>query len=165
MATFTRRRLLVAAAFVTVAAAGGGLYALHAAPNHTGAVFAVDGVAIRGYDPVAYFTEGRPLMGDPAHSAEYMGAEWHFASDGNRAAFVADPQAYAPQYGGYCAWAVAAKDAPAPIDPTAWKVVDGKLYLNYDHDIQALWEEDVPGFIVQGDANWPGVKARLAAES
>ena len=142
----TRRTLLLSALTVTL------LPPMAAAQ----AVFAENGVALRGHDPVAYFTEGRPVRGLPEHAADWGGATWHFASAANRAAFLADPEAHAPQYGGFCAWAVA-QGYTAPIDPTAWQIVDGKLYLNYNARIQRRWERDIPGFIAQADANWPGL--------
>jgi YHS domain-containing protein len=120
-------------------------------------VFVDGGHAIRGTDPVAYFTEGRPVPGDPAFAHDWMGATWIFASAANRDAFAADPEAYAPQYGGYCAWAVA-EGYKAPIDPSAWSIVDDRLYLNYDRRIQSRWERDIPGFIARADANWPGLQ-------
>jgi YHS domain-containing protein len=115
------------------------------------------GYAISGYDPVAYFTLGTPTPGSSELSAEWMGATWLFATAANRDAFRADPQRYAPQYGGYCAWAVA-NGKTASIDPEAWKIVDGKLYLNYSRDIQKKWESDVPGNIRRADGNWPGLR-------
>lgn len=120
-------------------------------------VFAEDGVAIRGYDPVAYFTEGRPLRGDPAFAADWQGVRWHFASAANRDRFLADPDPHAPQFGGYCAWAVA-EGYTAPIDPAAWRIVDGKLYLNYSPRIQRRWERDIPGNIARAVANWPALR-------
>ena len=90
-----------------------------------------------------------------------MGATWYFACAENRDRFAADPERYAPQYGGYCAWAVA-HGYTAKIDPEAWKIVDGKLYLNYSKDVQADWAEDIPGNISKGDANWPKIHADLA---
>lgn len=120
------------------------------------AIFAADGAAIRGYDPVAYFTNGEPVKGTGAFSHEWQGATWQFASAENRDSFASDPQKYAPQYGGYCAWAVK-NGYTASIDPKAWKVVDGKLYLNYSLDVQKQWEEDIPGNIAEADQNWPGV--------
>ena len=110
--------------------------------------------AIRGYDPVAYFTEGRPVEGESAHRIEWKGAVWSFASAGNRAAFEADPEKYAPRYGGYCAWAVS-RGYTASIDPEAWRIVDGALYLNYSRSVQARWEKDVPGNIARADRHWP----------
>jgi YHS domain-containing protein len=115
------------------------------------------GLAIRGFDPVAYFTEGRPVEGSSEHTAEWMGATWRFASAANRDRFVAGPERYAPRYGGYCAYAVA-KGETASIDPEAWKIVDGKLYLNYSRDIQETWEKDIPGYVEKADRNWPKLR-------
>ena len=114
------------------------------------------GTAIDGTDPVAYFTEGRPVDGSSEFTHEWNGATWRFASAANRDAFAAEPEKYAPQYGGYCAWAVS-QGYTASTDPEAWKIVDGKLYLNYDKNVQANWEKDIPGFISSADANWPKV--------
>jgi YHS domain-containing protein len=119
------------------------------------------GSAIEGYDPVAYFEEGQPVEGDSEHSFEWMGATWYFASAANRDRFAADPEKYAPQYGGYCAWAVA-NGYTAKIDPQAWAVVDDKLYLNYSLDVQKQWQQDVPGNITKADTNWPDIRADLA---
>lgn len=116
------------------------------------------GLAVAGYDPVAYFTDGKAVEGSSQYTTEWKGAVWRFASAAHRDQFVADPARYAPQYGGYCAWAVS-QDDTAGIDPEAWKIVDGKLYLNYDKDVQAKWEKDVPGNIRKADANWPGLLA------
>lgn len=118
-------------------------------------VFAEAGLAIRGYDPVAYFREGRPVPGTEAFSTSWNGATWRFASAANRDAFLADPEAYAPQYGGFCAWAVAAKGKLYATQPSNWSIVEGKLYLNYNDDIQAKWEADIAGFIAEGDRRWP----------
>lgn len=114
------------------------------------------GVAIEGYDPVAYFVDAAPVKGDSAIVHEWNGATWRFAKVENRDRFAAEPETFAPQYGGYCAYAVA-KGTTASIDPQAWKIVDGKLYLNYSKKIQKTWEEDVPGYIAKADGNWPGV--------
>ena len=116
-------------------------------------------LAIRGTDPVAYFKDGRPVEGSSDFEHEWMGATWRFASAENLDAFKADPESYAPQYGGYCAWAVS-QGYTASIDPEAWKIVDGKLYLNYSKSVQATWTQDIPGNIQRGDANWPGVLSR-----
>ncbi len=114
------------------------------------------GKAIKGYDPVAYFTQGKPVKGDSDHTYEWSGAKWYFASKQNLEAFSADPERYAPQYGGYCAWAVS-EGYTAKIDPDAWYIHDDKLYLNYSASIQSKWQRDVPGNIAKGDANWPGI--------
>lgn len=118
------------------------------------------GVAIEGTDPVAYFTEGRPVEGSSTFSTEWNGAEWHFASAENRALFEADPEKYAPAYGGYCAWAVS-QGKTAGIDPEAWKIVDDRLYLNYDKSVQSTWEADIPGNIRKADGNWPAIAKDL----
>ena len=115
-----------------------------------------DGTALSGYDPVAYFTEGAPRAGDPAITAEWGGASWRFVSTANRDAFLAAPETFAPQFGGYCAWAVA-EGSLAPIDPDAWSIVGGKLYLNYSSRIRRKWEGDIPGNIARAEANWPGL--------
>ena len=123
------------------------------APIYTGAF---DNLAVQGYDPVAYFNEGKPVKGDKDFSTEYQGATFRFASAANRDKFVKSPQAYAPQYGGYCAWAVS-QGYTAKGDARNWKIVDGKLYLNYNTSIQKKWEADVPGFIKAANTNWPGI--------
>lgn len=111
------------------------------------------GVAIKGYDPVAYFTEGRAVKGRSEFQYEWLGAKWHFANVANRDAFAKNSLKYAPQFGGYCAWAVS-QNYTAGIDPDAWKIVDGKLYLNYSKSVQKTWEQDVPGNIRKGNENW-----------
>ncbi|MEM9122316.1 MAG: YHS domain-containing (seleno)protein, partial [Pseudomonadota bacterium] len=106
---------------------------------------------------VAYFTEGKPVKGSDAFTTEYKGVTWRFSSAENLEKFTADPEAFRPQYGGYCAWAVGAKNSLFKGDPNYWKIVDGKLYLNFNEGVQETWEEDIPGFIVKADANWPSV--------
>jgi YHS domain-containing protein len=115
------------------------------------------GVAIDGTDPVAYFTEGRPVEGDRGISTEWNGAKWLFSTAENRDKFIANPEAYAPQYGGFCAWAVS-QGYTASTVPEAWRIVDGKLYLNYSLNVQKQWEGDIPGNITKADTNWPGLK-------
>ena len=110
--------------------------------------------AVGGYDPVAYFTEGRPVKGDGRFVTSYKGAEWRFASAENRERFLASPESYAPQYGGYCAWAVA-QGYTASGDPQRWKIVNGRLYLNYDLEVQKKWEASIPEFIQAADRQWP----------
>ncbi len=116
------------------------------------------GVAIDGYDPVAYFADGRPVEGSKMHSFEWNGATWRFASATHRELFVQAPESYAPQYGGYCAWAVS-QGSTADIDPDAWKIEGGRLFLNYSLDVQKKWVADNPGNIAKGDANWPRLLA------
>ena len=114
------------------------------------------GVAIKGTDPVAYFTDKKPVEGLSDISYKWRGAEWRFKSAANRDTFAAAPEKYAPQFGGYCAWAVS-QGSTAGIDPDAWSIVDGALYLNYSSAIQARWSQDIPGNIAKAEANWPGV--------
>ena len=116
--------------------------------------------AIRGYDPVAYFEAGQAAKGDDRFTAEYEGAIWKFVSAANRDRFAAMPEQYVPQFGGYCAWAMS-RGYLASTDPTAWKIVDDKLYLNYSHGVQSRWSNDIPGNIRKGNANWPEFEPRL----
>ena len=117
------------------------------------------GLALKGYDPVAYFTEGKPVQGKPEFMARHEGATYRFASAANRDAFLAGPAKYAPQYGGYCAYGMAS-GYKAPIEPDAWTIVDGKLYLNYNRSVRGRWSSDIPGFIRKADANWPSVRSK-----
>jgi YHS domain-containing protein len=117
-------------------------------------IFAERGVALRGTDVVAYFTEARVVRGRAEFATEWNGVRWLFASAANRDRFLTDPAAHAPAYGGFCAWAVS-QGYTAPTDPAAWRIVEGRLFLNYDPSIQRRWERDIPGFIAAGDANWP----------
>jgi YHS domain-containing protein len=114
------------------------------------------GVAIGGYDPVGYFTEGRPVAGSTEFTLRWNGATWRFASAESRARFEANPEAYAPAFGGYCAWAIS-QNYIAPGDPLVWRIVDGRLYLNFNQRAKMLWEADLAGAIARGHANWPGV--------
>lgn len=118
------------------------------------------GIAIKGYDPVAYFTESRAVQGSPDISFEWLGAVWHFANAEHRTAFATTPVKYAPQYGGYCADGVAYGETTANIDPEAWVIIDGRLYLNYDKGAAKEFEE-VVGQMAKAEANWPKIKARL----
>jgi len=145
------KRLILAVFLATVALPGA---AMAAKPPIYTAPFS--DVAAGGYDVVAYFTVGRPVKGDAAFSTVWKGATWRFSSAANLTKFKANPAAYAPQYGGYCAWAVA-NGYTAKGDPLQWKIVGGKLYLNYNAEIQSRWVKDIPGFIRKGDREWPGV--------
>lgn len=113
-----------------------------------------DGVAIKGYDPVAYFTDSRPLGGMPEFKYVWQSAEWRFASFEHLEMFKKDPDKYAPMYGGYCAYAVS-QGKTADIDPEAWAISDGKLYLNLDKDVQRLWEKNMREYIQKADEKWP----------
>jgi hypothetical protein len=122
-------------------------------------------IAIRGYDPVAYFTMGKAMPGDPSIKTTWLGAEWHFANTEDRDLFIANPIAYAPQYGGHCAdgMAYVATAVTINIDPTAWRIIDGKLYLNYDPGSAKDLEEG-QGLVSKADANWTTFKAAKPAK-
>ena len=145
----SRRFLFVLAALTVTAAAIG------ADPVHRDR----RGVALGGYDPVAYFTAGQPVKGDQAIARQHEGTTYYFASVANRDAFAKEPARYLPQYGGFCAWAVS-RGYTAPTDPLAWKIVDGRLFLNYSRDVQQKWQGDAPGNIRKGDANWPALRVK-----
>lgn len=115
--------------------------------------------AINGYDTVAYFTQNAPVPGTDAHVLEWKGAKWKFASAANLELFKANPDKYAPQYGGYCAYGVA-KDNLVKVDPAQFTLFEGKLYLNYDAAIQKDWLKDKAGFIKQADAKFPQLLAK-----
>jgi hypothetical protein len=119
-----------------------------------GDYFERDGLAIDGYDPVAYVTDQKPVKGSPEVQFVHRGSTFQFASDAHRQVFIADPGRFAPQYGGYCAYGMA-KGYKAKIDPAAFTVVDGKLFLNYNDAVRAQWLSDIPGYIRRADANWP----------
>lgn len=113
-------------------------------------------LALRGYDAVAYQSDGTPTIGSAALEYRWKNAIWRFATADHRDRFAADPERYAPQFGGYCAYAVS-RGYTADGDPNVWRIVDGRLYLNYSTQARELWEKDVPGNIVLGQRNWPGV--------
>ena len=115
-----------------------------------------ESLAIRGYDPVAYFTESAPVEGSSTYEYEWNGAIWRFSSAANKELFANNPDAYAPQYGGYCAKALSEGNMASTV-PEAWEIVDGKLYLNYSLDVQQQWQEDIPGNITKADAKWPNI--------
>ena len=113
--------------------------------------------AIHGYDPVAYFKESKPVKGDKKYSLSWNSANWYFASQQNLDAFKANPGMYAPQYGGYCAYGLA-NGHKATTEPDAWLISDGKLYLNYNKDVQVKWKEKQAEYIQTADKIWPGIK-------
>lgn len=131
-----------------------GLLPAHAAePIYTGLL---SNVAVGGHDVVAYFTAGEPVEGSREHSLEWRGAEWRFASAEHKETFQADPERYAPAYGGYCAWAVA-QGKTAAGRPQHWAIHDGRLYLNYSRRIQERWDADREGHIRAAREHWPSV--------
>jgi YHS domain-containing protein len=128
-----------------------------AAPTYVG----VEGeiIAVSGYDAVSYFDgDGTPIKGDAAHAVEHDGAVYHFANAANAARFAANPAAFAPQFGGHCAWAMG-RGYLAPADPEQYAVVDGKLYLNFNAAVKKMWDKDRAGFITSGHENWKKLPA------
>jgi YHS domain-containing protein len=122
-----------------------------------GDFFETDGVALHGYDPVAYFVAAAPQKGQAQYSYEYKGSKFYFASDANRRAFMEAPEKYAPQFGGYCAYGTS-QGYKVSTQPDAFAVVKDKLYLNYNKKVQEIWRQDVPGNIDRAEKNWPEVQ-------
>ncbi len=129
---------------------------LWTAPARAGEFFEVGGVAIRGYDPVAYVTERQPVKGSAAHTVTYKDSLFYFSSEANREAFSRDPERYVPRYGGFCAYGTA-KGYKALTAPEAFTIYQGKLYLNYNLSVREQWAEDIPDNIQKADHNWPQV--------
>lgn len=121
------------------------------------AVFNDKGVAVHGYDVVAYFTKSKPVKGDSKLAVNWNNATWYFADQQDLALFKANPEKYAPQYGGYCAYGVS-DNHKAPTKPEAWSIVNGKLYLNYNTDVQADWKKEQARRIADADKNWQAIK-------
>jgi YHS domain-containing protein len=142
----------VIAGLIAVGASG---HAVAGSPIYTGLF---GNTAIHGYDTVAYFTENKPVKGSNNYTADWQGATFKFSSPANRDKFKAAPDKYAPQYGGYCAYAVAMNSSKVSTEPDAFKVVGGKLYLNYDQDIRKKWEANQAQFISEANAIWPKIR-------
>ncbi len=119
-----------------------------------------NGVAVEGYDVVAYFTLGEATEGNPEISAEHAGARYFFVSNEHRELFLEDPEAYLPQYGGYCAYAVS-RGGTASIQPELWTIHDDRLFLNFNNRTHRRFEADLQGMITSADENWPGIRRRL----
>jgi YHS domain-containing protein len=126
-----------------------------------GEIFTTNGVALNGHDAVAYFTDHKPVKGSDKYTVSFKGATFQFASAAHRDAFAMDPERYAPQYGGYCAFGTA-QGYKAPTDPQAFTVVDHKLYLNYNDKVLKTFQSDIGGYIEKADTNWDKVKAQPA---
>jgi YHS domain-containing protein len=112
-----------------------------------------DKIAIKGYDVVSYFTDSKAEKGEAKYSHTWNNQVWHFSSQTHKELFAKNPEKYAPQYGGFCAFAMAF-DQEAPVDPEHWDIVDGKLYLNYNQETQKKWSADIPAQIKKADINW-----------
>jgi hypothetical protein len=149
---------LMAAIGFTLAATAGGVSAFADDSVNTGYF---GGVAIMGYDPVAYFTENRAVQGSEKFSYEWLGTPWHFASSKHRDMFINEPVKYAPQYGGYCAAEVVGGSVTVNVDPEAFKIIDGKLYLIYDAGSADYFADNAKDLVPKATASWPKVKAEL----
>lgn len=151
------KKILLSVAVLALTALGAGFaYKATLQLDATAPVYASGGLAIQGYDPVAYFTQSAAMKGESRFSHDWNGVTWRFASAEHRAAFQADPERYAPQFGGYCAYAVA-NGYTAKTDPRAWHIEDGKLYLNFNDDVRTQWHGQRHDLIRKGHRNWPGV--------
>jgi hypothetical protein len=158
----SRRHLLAAIGFSLAATAGAAMASAEDSVN-TGYF---GGVAIMGYDPVAYFTENRAVKGSEKYSYEWLGTPWHFASSKHREMFMSEPVKYAPQYGGYCAGEVAiTSSTTVNINPEAFKIIDGKLYLIYDQGSADYFADHANELVPKADANWPKTVADLSKDS
>lgn len=134
-----------------------GLLSTNAATAQRSAVYIKNGIAINGYDAVAYFTAGKPVKGDKQFTHEWNNATWHFSSKANLDSFIVAPSKYAPQYGGYCAFGIA-DGHKAPTEPDAWSIVDGKLYFNYNKQVLGMWKQKQATYIDSAEKNWPLLK-------
>ncbi len=164
-ATTATRRIhpaaLLGATFLLLAALAAVMIGASAPARAGMTVFTAGGAAIEGYDPVAYFKDGKAVAGQDAYTHKWMDVTWKFASAEHRDAFAASPEKFAPQYGGFCAWAVS-QGYTAKIDPAAWHIENGKLYLNYNKSVQSRWAKDIPGNVAKADGNWTDIMADLA---
>ena len=150
------RRMLLTTALAGAAALSTSSISQAAAKKPAVYTGIVRGTAVGGYDAVAYFKSGKPVKGSGKFTTKYNGATWRFSSADNLAAFKASPAKYAPAFGGYCAWAVS-QGYTAKGDPRHWKIVGGKLYLNYNASVQSKWLKNASAHIKKGRANWPAV--------
>lgn len=119
-----------------------------------------NGVAVKGYDPVGYFTDGKALKGDPQFQSTHAGAIYLFATADHKETFDKEPEKYAPQFGGYCAWAVS-QGYTANIDPEAFQIVDGRLLLQYSLDVRKNFSKDTSGNLKKADINWPKIVEKM----
>ncbi|SDR47348.1 hypothetical protein SAMN05519103_03625 [Rhizobiales bacterium GAS113] len=156
-----RRALIALAAAIAVT---GGITAatpaLAAGPQINATI---TGLALRGYDPVAYFTDGKPVLGDFTITAQFEGATYRFASEDHKALFVKEPGKYLPQFGGFCAFGTA-QGYKVDGDPNVWKIVDNKLYLNLAPPVAARWNQDIGGFIKTANEKWTDLKDKAPSE-
>lgn len=159
----TIRTLLTALGIVVASSAISGAPAFAVVDDSPAAVNTdQQSIALHGYDPVAYFADGAPAKGSATFSATHDGAIYNFANAENLEKFKADPAAYVPQYGGFCAMGVALHKK-LDGDPTVWKIVDGKLYLNVNKEVSVAWQRDIPGNLAKANEEWPQIKTATPA--
>lgn len=120
-------------------------------------VYAPDGLALNGYDVVAFFTKAQAIKGDPQYTQQWKDVSWQFSSKANLDSFAANPEKYAPQYGGYCAFG-ASRGYKAPTETDTWTIDNNKLYFNYNQQVKKAWDKDRPKLIAEADRKWPGFK-------
>jgi YHS domain-containing protein len=149
------KRTIIALATAIALTAGAAVVPAAAAGPDVNAT--ITGLALRGYDPVAYFTDGKPIAGDYRITARYNEATYRFASQEHKILFETDPVKYLPQYGGFCAFG-AAQGVKVDGDPAVWKIVDDKLYLNLAPPVYDRWSENIPGYVKSANDNWPSLK-------
>lgn len=160
MLKMSKRRFLTSGGVVTALIGFGVVYkTLVPTTYRAQSVYSVDGIALCGTDVVAYFTQNKPIVGSHTYAADWNGVAWHFASAQNRDSFAAAPERFAPQYGGFCAWAVAARKKLYSTQAENWTIENGKLYLNYNDNIQAKWLKNTQKFIADGDRFWPALSS------
>lgn len=149
----SRRRL--------IQSGGAGLAMIAGLPAEAAEIYtrALSSLGAGGYDVVAYFSSGAPVVGSPGFSHRWKGATWRFSSAANRDAFALAPERYAPAYGGHCAWA-ASQGYRAAGDPRQWRIVEGHLFFNYDADVHRRWQNNIADFIAAGDRHWPALAAQ-----
>ena len=120
-------------------------------------IFTKNNIAVNGYDVVAYFTESKPVKGNDEHTVTWKDAKWLFSTSEHASLFKANPEKYAPQYGGHCAFGCS-RGYKVKSDPDAWSIVNGKLYLNYNLEVSELWKKDIENYIKKADAAWEPIK-------
>jgi YHS domain-containing protein len=152
-----KRTFVALAAAIALTAGAAATSAVAAGPDVNATI---TGLALRGYDPVAYFTDGKPVPGDFTITARYDGATYRFASEEHKALFEKDPVKYLPQYGGFCAYGTA-QGHKVDGDPTVWKIVEDKLYLNLAPAVSARWNQDISGNIKSANDKWPSLKDKV----
>ncbi len=159
----TKRQLVLVLATLLTALTSTTVFAVAETNVTSGLTIQGPGLAVHGYDVVAYFNNGRPAVGSAEHSTVFEGATYRFASQQHLETFERAPEKYVPQYGGYCAYGVAA-GAKFDGDPQLWRIVDGKLYLNLNQEIQSTWEKDVAGNILKADRNWRKIAGKSPSD-